>query len=89
MYLNKKYIRVSHKTEIDKIIKLMFGKHYWNLKPPKLIISVSGGAEIKSGSGISKGMIDVICKGLVKVASSTGRTHINLLLLMSSLRVYY
>lgn len=64
---------MSHKTEIEKIINLLFGKPYWNLKPPKLIISVSGGAEIKSGNGISKRMIDVICKGLVKVASSTGR----------------
>jgi hypothetical protein len=56
-----------------KIKKLLFGKSFWALKPPKLIISVTGGADIKSGDGISKNLIDIVCNGLVKVASSTGK----------------
>lgn len=63
---------MSHKTETWKIINLLFGEHYWNLKPPKLIISVTGGADIKSTAGMSKRLIEVVCAGLVKVASSTG-----------------
>lgn len=64
---------MSHKTETFKITRLLFGEAYWHLKQPKLIISVTGGADIKSMAGLSKRLIDVICKGLVKVASSTGK----------------
>ena len=67
-----KYIRASHKTETKRIADVLFGANYWNLKPPKLIISVTGGAELKAGGGMSKNMIQIICRGLVKAASTTG-----------------
>ncbi len=64
---NFKYIRVSHKTEIDIIKDALFDKKYWNLKYPKLVISVTGGARLKQ----TKLIKNIFCKGLVKLAAST------------------
>ena len=69
----QKYIRASHKSDSRKVAELLFGSDYWALKPPKLIVSVTGGAEVKVGGGMSKSMIQVVCLGLVKAASTTGR----------------
>lgn len=60
-------MRVYHKTEMSKITRLLFSKNWWDLKPPKLLISVTGGAKLF----IPKALKEVLCKGLVKVASTT------------------
>ncbi|RNA11750.1 transient receptor potential cation channel subfamily M member 2-like [Brachionus plicatilis] len=62
-----KYIRVYYRTEMDKMISLLFGKSYWHMKPPKLLISVTGGAQV----AVSELVRDILCKGLVKAATST------------------
>lgn len=67
---------------MDKVLKLLFNKSCWNLKQPKLIISVTGGAELKlrneanSGGGLSRNLIEKFCRDLVKVASTTGKFSI-------------
>lgn len=67
-----KYIRIHYKTEIDEIIKLLFDKPYWRMKHPKLIISVTGGAQVT----VSELVRNILCRGLVKAASSTGKFKI-------------
>lgn len=51
---------------MEKITKLLF--NYWKLKPPKLIISVTGGAKL---DGLNPRLRDVFCNGVVKAAYST------------------
>ncbi|CAF1089555.1 unnamed protein product, partial [Brachionus calyciflorus] len=62
-----KYIRVYYKTPMNKMIKLLFDDNYWQLKYPRLLISVTGGANLS----ISRLLMDILCKGLVKAASTT------------------
>lgn len=62
-----KYIRVYYKTEMEKMITLLFEKSYWNMNSPRLLISVTGGAQV----AVSELVRDTLCKGLVKAASST------------------
>jgi hypothetical protein len=57
---------------MDKMKTLLFEKPYWGLKRPKLIISVTGGANLKA----TKLVQQVFCKGLIKVASSTGKQEL-------------
>ncbi len=66
-----KYIRVHFQTPIDKIIRLMY--QCWNLKEPKLLISVTGGAQRFS---LKPRLKDVFRKGLVKAAVSTGPSSV-------------
>lgn len=58
---------------MEKITRLLFSESYWALRPPKLLISVTGGADLS----MSKALKDILCKGLVKVASSTGKFYLN------------
>lgn len=41
-----------------------------------MIISVTGGAQLKAGTGLSLNEIEMICNGLVKAASTTGKSQI-------------
>ena len=61
-----KFIRVDFRTPMDKIINLLFS--CWELEPPKLIISVTGGAQ---NFAMKPRLKDVFRKGLVKAALST------------------
>ncbi len=61
------YMRLHYKSDLSNVIKLLFDKSYWNLPKPKLIISVTGGAQLKLKSNLKESF----SKGLVKVASTT------------------
>jgi hypothetical protein len=62
------YIRLHYKSNLrDVIEKLLFGRSYWNLPEPKLIISVTGGAKLNLKPSLKASF----CKGLVKVATTT------------------
>lgn len=61
-----KYIRVSHRTHMDTMLKLLF--EYWQLDKPKLIISVTGGAQRFT---LNPRLKQVFSKGLVKAADTT------------------
>lgn len=76
-----KYIRIHYKTEIDEIIKLLFDKCYWRMKHPKLLISVTGGAQV----AVSELVRDTLCRGLVKAASSTGKIIIKKIIRIKTL----
>ena len=60
-------MRVSYKTDLETVITLLTSKHYWHLKKPELIISVTGGANLN----LHPLLKDTFCKGLVKVATTT------------------
>ena len=62
---HSKYCRLSHRTEMDKVHRLLF--NVWKLKEPKFIISVSGGAILT----VKPKIRDIFCKGVVKAAYST------------------
>jgi len=32
-----KYIRIHYETGMDTVLKMLYDKEYWNLKPPRLI----------------------------------------------------
>ncbi|CAF0919426.1 unnamed protein product [Brachionus calyciflorus] len=61
-----KFIRVGQNTDMQKMIKLLFS--IWNLEPPKLLISVTGGAQ---NFNLKSKLKDVFRRGLVKAALST------------------
>lgn len=63
-----KYVKLSHTTDVSKIIELLYSKSYWHLKKPKMLISVSGGTKIS----ISPEFKAKFCQGLYKIAKSTG-----------------
>ena len=78
-----KYMRLSFRTNMDTVIKLLMDKNKWNLKQPKLIISVTGGAKCV----LQPRLKETFCKGLVKVATTTqswvtsgGKNQVRLLL---------
>ena len=78
-----KYMRLSFRTKMDTVIKLLMDKNKWNLKQPKLIISVTGGAKCV----LQPRLKETFCKGLVKVATTTqswvtsgGKNQVRLLL---------
>jgi transient receptor potential cation channel subfamily M protein 2 len=58
---------VHYKTPTAKITQLL--RNYWHLKEPKLLISVTGGAQKFS---LKQRLEDVFRRGLVKAAHSTG-----------------
>ena len=60
-------MRLSFRTEMRTVIKLLMDKNKWNLKQPKLIISVTGGAKCV----LEPRLKETLCKGLAKVATST------------------
>jgi len=62
-----KYCRIHYDTDMEIILKLLFDSEYWNLRRPRLIISVTGGAKIT----LKKSLRDKFSKGLVKVATTT------------------
>ena len=62
-----KYMRLSFRTGMDKVIPLLTNKDKWNLKQPKLIISVTGGAKCV----LNPRLKETFCKSLVKVATTT------------------
>ena len=64
-----KFIRVDHKTEATDMIQYLYGKKGWALTPPKLILSITGGAQ---NFTISPQMRNAFSKGLMKAAISTG-----------------
>jgi hypothetical protein len=59
---------VSHKSEVRRVIEFMLSPQCWNLKQPKMLISVTGGAKFSLNAKLK----DVFRKGLVKAALSTG-----------------
>lgn len=63
-----KYIRLSHHTKMETVLKLLFD--YWKLKEPKLLISVTGGAQ---RFNLKPRLRDVFRRGLIKAASSTSK----------------
>jgi hypothetical protein len=68
-----KYIRVSHRTHMDTMLTLLFD--YWKLDKPKLIISVTGGAQRFT---LNPRLKQVFSKGLVKAADTTSKFKVNL-----------
>ena len=58
---------MSFRTKLEDVMKLLFSKNMWNLTPPKLIISVTGGATLN----LKPRLKDSFRKGLVKAASTT------------------
>ena len=60
-------MRLSFRTKMPTVIKLLMDKDKWNLKKPKLIISVTGGAKCV----LEPRLKESFCKGLVKVATTT------------------
>ncbi|XP_070535546.1 transient receptor potential cation channel subfamily M member 2-like [Ptychodera flava] len=71
-----KYIRLDHQTDPDDIVDLML--NHWKIKPPNLLISVTGGAKDFT---MTPKLKTVFRSGLTKVALSTdawiitGGTH--------------
>ena len=66
-------MRVDHKTEVAELLKMMKDKNFWNLSPPKLLISVIGGRrEFQIDEGARKKFRRI----LMKAASSTGISEI-------------
>jgi hypothetical protein len=61
-----KYIRASYKTDMDTM--WLFLQKTWNLKKPKLLISVTGGA---TKLPIRNRLKETFSKSLVKVATTT------------------
>ena len=59
-------------------MNLFFLKDLWNLNKPRLIISVTGGATLDIKQEF-RTLIDVFCKGLIKVASSIGNFNFTIL----------
>ena len=50
-------------------MRLLYSDRFWNLKSPRLLISVTGGANLD----IDPRLREIICKGIIRVASSTGK----------------
>ncbi|XP_064618804.1 transient receptor potential cation channel subfamily M member-like 2 isoform X2 [Lineus longissimus] len=63
----KPYIRLADNTAYEDVWTLL--KDYWNVKPPTLIISVTGG---NKSFHLSRKMEQAFQDGLVNAASSTG-----------------
>ena len=66
---NSKYVRIYYKTQMDKMMQILFDQDFWYLKNPRLLISVTGGAKTTFSTLIR----DILCKGLVKAASTTSK----------------
>ena len=63
-----KFVKCSSKHVDDsQILELLYSKAYWNIRKPKLLISVSGGVIIN----LKPGFISQFCKGLEKSAVNT------------------
>ena len=62
-----KYIRVYDQTDSKLVIDKLFNS--WERKKPKLLISVTGGAQKFS---LKQRLRDVFRRGLIKAAQSTG-----------------
>lgn len=63
------FVRVSSDTPVEKVYQLM--TEHWKLKPPNLLISVTGGAK---NFYIKTDLKNKFRRGLIKVAQTTG-TH--------------
>lgn len=64
--LTLKYLRLSFQTQLEKTIEFMFNENGWNLKKPKLILSVTGGAKLSLDADYK----DRFRKGIFKVVSN-------------------
>jgi len=62
------YIRVECDTDVDKLVNLMLKQ--WNMKLPKLLISVTGSAE---NYFMGRKPLNAFIRGLVNLAKHTGR----------------
>ncbi|XP_076858615.1 transient receptor potential cation channel subfamily M member 2 isoform X2 [Brachyhypopomus gauderio] len=62
-----KYVRVSSETSAEVLYQLMI--EYWNLQPPNLLISVTGGAK---NFNMKTHLKEKFRRGLIKVAQTTG-----------------
>ena len=61
-------MRLSFRSDMEKsVIPLLTDKDKWNLREPKLIISVTGGANCV----LKPRLKETFCKSLVKVATTT------------------
>jgi hypothetical protein len=59
------FIRIEHKTNASDMVQFMYGNQKWNLEKPKLILSVTGGAQ---NFQIPQGMKKAFKEGLIKTA---------------------
>jgi hypothetical protein len=50
-------------------MEILFGKKFWNLKQPKLLISITGGTHFLYHRS---SFVDYFSKGLAKAAMNTG-----------------
>jgi transient receptor potential cation channel subfamily M member 2 len=64
LFIKNKYIRLYHETDMKKIDSIF---KIWGLDLPNLLISVTGGAQLKMNTNLK----NVFCNGLVKAAYST------------------
>jgi len=64
--LTSLFIRVGHKTPVTQLLSVLFD--CWRLKRPRLLISVTGGAQ---NFNMKPKLKDVFSRGLVKAALST------------------
>nr|CAB3267283.1 transient receptor potential cation channel subfamily M member 1-like [Phallusia mammillata] len=62
-----KYIRLSQDTSNDLVLQLLMDE--WKLRPPKMVITVHGGAH---NFQLQPKLHRVFCNGLVKAAKTTG-----------------
>lgn len=67
LFFFPQYVRVDEQTDANKVWDLM--TRVWKLKPPHLIISVTGGAK---HFNLTPRLKEVFRKGLIKAALSTG-----------------
>lgn len=56
---------------MSKALELLFSKKMWNLRRPKLLISVTGGTHLLNNKPLFR---DTFCKGLFKAATNTSNS---------------
>lgn len=67
-----KYVKVpnlSTSESLESIMGLLFGNDYWNMRMPELVISVTGGANLK----LTHTLKETFGKALVQVATDTSK----------------
>lgn len=63
---NSKFVRCSHRTEVEKLVNLMLS--CWKVRVPDLIISITGGAK---NFDLNNNTLNLLRSSLVKTALST------------------
>ena len=68
--VTSKFVRASHLTEPETIMRLLFAERQWNLDTPRLVISVIGGTKLK----LDPKLIKTFCHGLIHMANRTSNS---------------